>query len=108
VPQFIGDRFYSESASLRWFALLVASITYIIGQMTGVRIAFSRFFGVYQEHHGIYVGMAIVFVHACWWRRVPPQVMVRRVLAYTVSSRACGLAADRQSVPPARFGLKPG
>jgi Na+(H+)/acetate symporter ActP len=36
------------------------------------------------------------------------QVMVHRVLAYTVSCRVYFIAADRQSVPPARFGLKPG
>ncbi len=38
VPQFIGDRFYSKSAStVAVFCLLVASLTYIIGQMTGRR-----------------------------------------------------------------------
>ena len=41
VPQFIGDRFYSKSAS-RWPWLPAgASLTYIIGQMTGVGVAFS-------------------------------------------------------------------
>ncbi len=64
VPQFIGDRFYSKSASTVAVAcLLTASITYIIGQMTGVGVAFSRFLGVSSET-GIYVGMGIVFVYA--------------------------------------------
>jgi len=64
VPQFIGDRFYSKSASTVAVAcLLVASLTYIIGQMTGVGVAFSRFLGVSSET-GIYVGQAIVFVYA--------------------------------------------
>ena len=64
VPQFIGDRFYSKSASTVAVAcLLVASLTYIIGQMTGVGVAFSRFLGVSRET-GIYVGQAIVFVYA--------------------------------------------
>ena len=64
VPQFIGDRFYSKSASTVAVAcLLTASITYIIGQMTGVGIAFSRFLGVSSDT-GIYVGQAIVFVYA--------------------------------------------
>ena len=64
VPQFIGDRFYSKSAStVAVLCLLVASLTYIIGQMTGVGIAFSRFLGVSSET-GIYVGQAIVFVYA--------------------------------------------
>ncbi|MEO8410389.1 MAG: VC_2705 family sodium/solute symporter, partial [Propionivibrio sp.] len=64
VPQFIGDRYYSKSASIvAVFCLLVASLTYIIGQMTGVGVAFSRFLGV-SSSTGIYVGMGIVFVYA--------------------------------------------
>jgi cation/acetate symporter len=64
VPQFIRDRFYSKSASaVAVICLLVASLTYIIGQMTGVGIAFSRFLGVSSEV-GIYIGMAIVFAYA--------------------------------------------
>ncbi len=64
VPQFIGDRFYSKSAStVAVVCLLIASLTYIIGQMTGVGVAFSRFLGVSAEV-GIYVGMGIVFVYA--------------------------------------------
>jgi len=64
VPQFIRDRFYSKSASaVAVICLLVASLTYIIGQMTGVGVAFSRFLGVSSDN-GIYIGMAIVFVYA--------------------------------------------
>ncbi len=64
VPQFIRDRFYSKSASaVAVICLLVASLTYIIGQMTGVGVAFSRFLGVSNEN-GIYIGMAIVFAYA--------------------------------------------
>ena len=64
VPQFIGDRFYSKSAStVAVICLLTASITYIIGQMTGVGVAFSRFLGVSSEV-GIYVGIGIVFLYA--------------------------------------------
>jgi len=64
VPQFIGDRFYSKSAStIAVVCLLTASLTYIIGQMTGVGVAFSRFLGVSSET-GIYIGMAIVFAYA--------------------------------------------
>jgi cation/acetate symporter len=64
VPQFIGDRYYSKSAStVAVLCLLTASLTYVIGQMTGVGVAFSRFLGVSSET-GIYVGMGIVFVYA--------------------------------------------
>lgn len=64
VPQFIGDRFYSKSAStVAVLCLLTASLTYIIGQMTGVGVAFSRFLNVSSDT-GIYIGQAIVFLYA--------------------------------------------
>ncbi len=64
VPQFIGDRYYSQTArTTAVICLLVASTTYIIGQMTGVGVTFSRFLGVSNEM-GIYLGMAIVFAYA--------------------------------------------
>ncbi|MFO7813207.1 MAG: sodium:solute symporter family protein [Pelovirga sp.] len=64
VPAFFADRYYSKSAAgMAVICLLVASITYIIGQMTGVGVAFSRFLGVSNDM-GIYIGMAIVFSYA--------------------------------------------
>ena len=64
VPQFIGDRFYSKSAStVAVICLLTASLTYIIGQMTGVGVAFSRFLNVSSDT-GIYIGQLIVFLYA--------------------------------------------
>jgi len=64
VPEFIGDRFYSKTArNIAVLCLLVASLTYIIGQMTGVGVTFARFLGVSADQ-GIYIGMAIVFMYA--------------------------------------------
>jgi cation/acetate symporter len=64
VPHFINDRFYSKNAStVAVVCLLLASITYVIGQMTGVGVAFSRFLGVSKEM-GVFIGMALVFVYA--------------------------------------------
>ena len=64
VPEFIGDRFYSQTArNVAVLCLLIASLTYIIGQMTGVGVTFARFLGVTSEQ-GIYIGMAIVFAYA--------------------------------------------
>ena len=64
VPEFIGDRFYSKAArNVAVLCLLVASLTYIIGQMTGVGVTFARFLGVTSDQ-GIYIGMAIVFAYA--------------------------------------------
>ncbi|WP_180683433.1 sodium:solute symporter family protein [Tepidicella baoligensis] len=64
VPEFIGDRYYSQFArNVAVICLLVASIVYIIGQMTGVGVTFARFLGVSSDT-GIYLGMAIVFAYA--------------------------------------------
>jgi cation/acetate symporter len=64
VPEFIGDRFYSKAARLvAVFCLIIASITYVIGQMKGVGVAFGRFLEVDFEV-GVAVGMGIVFIYA--------------------------------------------
>jgi cation/acetate symporter len=47
VPEFIGDRFYSKAArGVAVLCLIIASLTYVIGQMKGVGVAFSRFLEV--------------------------------------------------------------
>ena len=64
VPDFIGDRFYSRSARLvAVAALLIMSITYVIGQMTGAGVAFSRFLEV-DTNTGLLIAGAVVFVYA--------------------------------------------
>ncbi len=64
VPEFIGERYYSQTARIvAVICLIVASITYVIGQMKGVGVAFGRFLEV-DFTHGVLVGMAIVFVYA--------------------------------------------
>ena len=64
VPEFIGDRFYSKTARIvAVVCLIIASLTYIIGQMKGVGVAFSRFLEV-DYNDGLYIGMAVVFVYA--------------------------------------------
>ncbi|SMF56672.1 cation/acetate symporter [Alteromonadaceae bacterium Bs31] len=64
VPEFIGDRYYSKVARIvAVICLIVASVTYVIGQMKGVGVAFSRFLEVSYEM-GLLVGMGIVFVYA--------------------------------------------
>ncbi|WP_058835871.1 sodium:solute symporter family protein [Luteimonas abyssi] len=64
VPDFIGDRFYSRTARLvAVAALLMMSITYVIGQMTGAGVAFSRFLEV-DTNTGLLIASAVVFVYA--------------------------------------------
>ena len=64
VPEFIGDRYYSKLARIvAVICLIVASVTYVIGQMKGIGVAFSRFLEVSYEM-GLVVGMGIVFIYA--------------------------------------------
>ncbi len=64
VPEFIGDRFYSSGARIvAVVCLIICSTTYVIGQMKGVGVAFSRFLEVSYEA-GLLVGMVIVFFYA--------------------------------------------
>lgn len=64
VPEFIGDRYYSDAARLvAVVCLIVISFTYVAGQMRGVGIVFSRFLEVPIDV-GVVIGMAIVFMYA--------------------------------------------
>ena len=64
VPEFIGDRFYSRTARVvAVVCLIICSVTYVIGQMKGVGVAFSRFLEVDYDT-GLYIGMTIVFFYA--------------------------------------------
>ncbi|MBW3245057.1 cation acetate symporter [Epibacterium sp. DP7N7-1] len=64
VSEFIGDRFYSPTARLvAVICLLVASITYVIGQMQGVGIAFGRFLEI-DAFWGLLIGACVVFAYA--------------------------------------------
>src|SRR5690606_19942854 len=64
VPEFIGDRFYSGTARIIGvICLLIISITYVIGQMTGVGVTFSRYLEV-SSSTGLWIGAALVFVYA--------------------------------------------
>jgi len=64
VPEFIADRYYSKTARIVAVAcLIIASLTYIIGQMKGVGVAFSRFLEV-DYGLGLGIGMAVVWVYA--------------------------------------------
>jgi cation/acetate symporter len=92
--------------------LLTASITYIIGQMTGVGVAFSRFLGVSSET-GIYVGMGIVFLYAVFggmkgitYTQVAQYIVL--ILAYTVPAIFISLQLTGNADPATGPGLQHG
>ncbi len=64
VPDFIGDRFYSKSARLiAVVCLILACTTYVIGQMTGAGVAFSRFLEV-DKDTGLIIAAVVVLFYA--------------------------------------------
>ena len=64
VPDFIGERYYSQAARIvAVVCLIFVSFTYVAGQMRGVGIVFSRFLEV-DVNTGVIIGMAVVFMYA--------------------------------------------
>ncbi len=109
VPQFIGDRYYSKTAStVAVVCLLAASITYVIGQMTGVGVAFSRFLNVSSDT-GIYIGMAVVFAYAVFggmkgitYTQVAQYIVL--ILAYLVPAVFISLNLTGNALPQLGLG----
>ncbi|WP_114389910.1 sodium:solute symporter family protein [Notoacmeibacter marinus] len=105
VPEFIGDRFYSRTARLvAVFCLIVISLTYVIGQMTGVGVAFSRFLEV-DNATGLFIGAAIVFFYAVFggmkgitYTQVAQYVVL--IFAYTVPAIFISLQLTGNPLPP--------
>lgn len=66
IPDFIGDRYYSNAArSIAVFCALAVSLTYLAGQMRGVGVVFSRFLEI-DINLGVCIGAGIVFLYAVW------------------------------------------
>lgn len=109
VPDFFKARFYSDTATVvAVICLLAASITYIIGQMTGVGVAFSRFLGV-SNTMGIFIGMAIVFMYAVFggmkgitYTQVAQYCVL--ILAYTIPAIFISLHLTGNPLPQLGLG----
>ena len=105
VPEFIGDRFYSQTARLvAVICLIVASVTYVIGQMTGVGVAFSRFLEV-EASTGLFIGAGVVFFYAVLggmkgitYTQVAQYVVL--ITAYTIPAIFISLQLTGQFLPP--------
>ncbi|MER0237638.1 sodium:solute symporter family protein [Fulvimarina sp. MAC8] len=105
VPEFIGDRFYSKTARLIGvLCLIVASVTYVIGQMTGVGVAFSRFLEV-SNTTGLLIGAAVVFFYAVLggmkgvtYTQVAQYIVL--ILAFTIPAVFISLQLTGNFLPP--------
>ncbi|WP_043528102.1 sodium:solute symporter family protein [Litchfieldella xinjiangensis] len=108
VPDFIGDRFYSSTARLvAVVCLVVASVTYVIGQMTGAGVAFSRFLEV-SSTAGIWIAAAIVFLYAVFggmkgitYTQVAQYIVL--IIAYTIPAVFISLQLTNNPIP--MFGM---
>ena len=104
VSEFIGDRFYSQTARLvAVICLIVASVTYVIGQMTGVGVAFGRFLEV-DNTTGLLIGAAVVFAYAVFggmkgvtYTQVAQYVVL--ILAYTIPAIFISLQLTGNPIP---------
>jgi cation/acetate symporter len=104
VPDFIGDRFYSQTARVvAIISLLIISITYVIGQMTGAGVAFSRFLEV-DTSTGLYIASAVVFAYAVLggmkgitYTQVAQYIVL--IIAYTIPAVFISLSLTGQVLP---------
>ncbi len=104
VSEFIGDRFYSPTARLvAVICLIIASTTYVIGQMTGVGVAFGRFLEV-DSTTGLLIGAVIVFAYAVFggmkgvtYTQVAQYCVL--ILAYTIPAIFISLQLTGNPIP---------
>ena len=109
VPEFIGDRYYSQAARIvAVICLILASITYVIGQMKGIGVAFSRFLETSYDM-GLYIGMGIVFIYAVLggmkgitYTQIAQYVVL--ITAYTIPAIFISLALTGNPVPQLGLG----
>ncbi|PKM20324.1 MAG: cation acetate symporter [Gammaproteobacteria bacterium HGW-Gammaproteobacteria-15] len=105
VPEFIGDRFYSKNARFVAVAcLIIASVTYVIGQMTGAGVAFSRFLEV-ENNTGLMIAGIVVFFYAVLggmkgitYTQVAQYVVL--IIAYTIPAVFISLQLTGNFLPP--------
>lgn len=111
VPDFIGDRYYSDTARMVAAACTVfISFTYICGQMRGVGIVFSRFLHV-DISIGVIIGMLIVFFYAglggmkgITYTQVAQYCVL--ITAYVVPAVAISMVITGNPIPQLGFGSK--
>jgi len=111
VPDFVGDRYYSNAARL--VAIICAifiSFTYVAGQMRGVGVVFSRFLEV-DINLGVVIGMVLVFTYATLggmkgitWTQVAQYVVL--IIAYLVPAIVISLQMTGNPIPQLGFGSK--
>jgi cation/acetate symporter len=109
VPDFVGDRYYSQTARVvALIAAIFVSFTYVAGQMRGVGIVFSRYLNT-SIGIGVLVGMGIVFLYAVLggmkgitWTQVAQYCVL--IVAYLIPAWAVASSLTGNPVPQLSFG----
>ncbi|MFT7242819.1 MAG: cation/acetate symporter [Candidatus Azotimanducaceae bacterium] len=109
VPDFVGERYYSQTARLvAVVCVIFISFTYVAGQMRGVGVVFSRFLEV-DINTGVFVGMGIVFFYAVLggmkgitYTQVAQYCVL--IFAYLVPAIYISLALTNNPLPMFGFG----
>ncbi|MDC0219990.1 VC_2705 family sodium/solute symporter, partial [Verrucomicrobia bacterium] len=109
VPEFIGERFYSKTARVvAVVCLILVSVTYVIGQMKGVGVVFSRFLET-DYNTGLFIGMGIVFFYAVLggmkgitYTQIVQYVVL--IFAYTVPAIFISLELTGNPIPQLGLG----
>ena len=109
VPEFISDRYYSKTARIvAVICLIIASVTYVIGQMKGVGVAFSRFLEVDYDL-GLVIGMVVVWVYAVLggmkgitYTQIAQYVVM--IFAYTIPAVFISLQLTGNPIPQLGLG----
>lgn len=105
VPEFIGDRFYSKPARMvAVVCLIIASLTYVIGQMAGAGVAFSRFLEV-DATTGLIIAAIVVFFYSVLggmkgitYTQVAQYIVL--IVAYTIPAVFISLELTDNPIPP--------
>lgn len=104
VPEFIGDRFYSKQARMvAVVCLIVASVTYVIGQMAGAGVAFSRFLEV-DATTGLIIAAVVIFFYSVLggmkgitYTQVAQYIVL--IIAYTIPAVFISLELTGNPIP---------
>lgn len=108
VPEFVGDRFSETVRSVAAVVAIIVSFTYVVGQMAGGGIVFSRFLGV-EQAAGVAIAAAVIFAYAVFggmkgitWTQVAQYTVM--ITAYLIPAWAVAHTMTGFPVPQISFG----
>ncbi|WP_046469348.1 sodium:solute symporter family protein [Allosalinactinospora lopnorensis] len=108
VPEFVGDRYSELVRTIAAAAAVIVSFTYVVGQMNGGGIVFSRFLNI-DIAYGVIIAAAIIFVYAVLggmksitWTQVAQYTVL--IIAYLIPAVAVAQVMTGIPIPQVSFG----